>query len=96
MLETGEISKLESFITIGDEYKDKKERPLHETPGVRQFQTTGGVKRGQTGGDWGENYRSVKPLYSVRTTAATVGVATQPSINTRALRDACCRPGRKV
>lgn len=63
LLETGELAKVTSYIGIGDQYTDKKERPLHETPGVRQFQTTGGVKKGQTGGDWGENYRGVKPLY---------------------------------
>lgn len=63
LLETGEISKVSSFITVGDEYTDKREKPLHSVQGVRQFQTTGGVKKGQTGGDWGEGYRSVKPLY---------------------------------
>ena len=65
LLETGEISKVSSFITVGDEYTDKPEKPLHSVQGVRQFQTTGGVKKGQTGGDWGEGYRSVKPLYQV-------------------------------
>ena len=75
LLETGEISKVSSFITVGDEYTDKREKPLHSVQGVRQFQTTGGVKKGQTGGDWGEGYRSVKPLYQVnqRTPARAAG-----------------------
>ena len=77
MLETGELSKVTSYITVGDQYTDKRDKPLHETRGVRQFQTTGGVKSGQTGGDWGESYRKVKPLY-------------QASLPMRTLAGWCC------
>ena len=66
LLETGEISKVDSYISIGDDYTNKHDAPLHSVKGVRQFQTTGGVKTGQTGADWGEGSRSVKPLYQVR------------------------------
>lgn len=83
LLETGELAKVESYITVGDEYSDKKERPLHEVKGVRQFVTTGGVKHGQTGGDWGESYRAVKPLYQGEPYVDLAKLATRDKLKSR-------------
>lgn len=61
-LETGEFEVNRSFIGVGDEYVEHREKPLHHIKGVKQFLTTS-PKHGQTAGTFGGTYE-IKPLYS--------------------------------
>lgn len=64
MLETGEFEVPHSYIGVGDEYVEHREKPLHHIKGVKQF-VVSSPKKGQTAGTLGGTY-TAKPLFDVR------------------------------